>query len=162
MLESYTAAYAVKSWSEPVVNILRDVTATVTLIGILYLILGDKLSAILPADWETITEGMSNEELMDWLEIQNLAGAGVGGFLGILIGGALGSVFGPFTAVAGAGAGGIAGAAAGSYTVEQLEDFQRLSRIAGAIGLAHYLRKAKERLTDPLSPGGIIAGITGR
>ena len=55
LLDSYTTAYAVKSWSEPVVNILRDVTATLTVIGILILLLGDKLDRVLQEGWKEIT-----------------------------------------------------------------------------------------------------------
>lgn len=162
LLDTYTTAYAVKSWSEPVVDILKDVTATLTIIGLLLVILGDKLNAILPDGWLDLTAGMNNEELMDWLEIQNLVGAGIGGVIGGVLGFWLGLYAGPFGAVAGAGAGGIAGAAAGSYTVEELEDLnedrktlQRLSKIAAAIALSHALERAKERLTDPLGIGDL-------
>ena len=162
MLDTYTTAYAVKSWSEPVVDILKDVTASLTIIGIVIVILGDKLNGILPEGWEGITAGMNNEEIMDWLEIQNLVGAGIGGVLGGVFGFWLGLFLGPFGAVAGAGAGTIAGAAAGSYTVEELEDlneerkrFLNLSKIAAAIALRHALHRAKERLTDPLGISGL-------
>tara|TARA_R110002020_G_C16304553_1_gene773349 strand:+ start:2202 stop:2768 length:567 start_codon:yes stop_codon:yes gene_type:complete len=167
LLDTYTTAYAVKSWSEPVVNILRDVTATLTVIGILVLLLGDRLNKVLPEGWDELTTGMTKEGLMDWLEPQNIAGAGIGGFLGIILGGLAGSVFGPIGIVAGAGSGGIAGAAAGSYTVEELEDLAkereqiaRTSKIAGGILLYHALQRAKETLSDPA--GGLYAAITGR
>lgn len=167
LLESYTTSYAVKSWSKPVVDVLSDVTATLTIIGILILLLGDKISKFLPADWADLTAGMSQEELMDWLEIQNLVGAGVGGFLGLLLGGLVGSLLGPFGIVAGAGSGAIVGAAAGSYTVEELEELNEerkklleRSKVAGAIILYHALQKAKESLTP--SPSDLLAGLTGR
>ena len=167
LLDSYTTAYAVKSWSEPVVNILRDVTATLTVIGILILLLGDKLDRVLPEGWKEITSQMDKEGLMDWFEVQNIVGSGIGGVLGILLGGLVGSVFGPLGVVAGAGTGGIAGAAAGSYTVEELEDLAkeqekltRYSKIAGGILLYHALERAKETLSDPV--GGLYAAVTGR
>jgi len=167
LLDTYTTAYAVKSWSEPVVDILKDVTATLTILGILGLILGDKLNKILPSDWLEITSGMSREEIMDYLEIQNLVGAGIGGVFGLVLGGWLGAFMGVPGIIAGAGAGGIAGAAAGSYTVEQLEDlneerkeFERLSKIAVAITLSHAIRRAEETLRDPA--GSLYSTITGR
>jgi len=172
LLETYTTAYAVRAWTTPFVSILKDVTATLTIVGVLYLILGDKLNAVLPEGWELATSEMNHEQIMDWLEIQNLVGAGIGGVLGMVLGFWLGMFFGPFSAVGFAGAGAIAGAAAGSYTVEELEDlnkehkiaaarFERLSKVAAAIALAHALRKAKETLSDPLGTGGIAGAIFG-
>jgi len=170
MLETYTTAYAVRSWSQPFVAILKDVTASLTIVAILYLVLGDKLNEILPEGWELATSEMNNEQIMDWLEIQNLVGAGIGGVLGMVLGFWLGLFLGPFSAVAGAGAGGIAGAALGSYTVEELEDLnkdrkkvERMAKIAAAIALAHALRRAKETLENPLGVGGggLWSAVTG-
>ena len=166
LLDTYTTAYAVKSWSEPVVNILKDVTATLTIIGILVVLLGDKLNKYLPTGWPALTSEMTKEEIMDWLEVQNLVGAGIGGVIGIVLGGLLGSFFGLPGIVAGAGTGGIAGAAAGSYTVEELEELNKelkkareLSEIAGGILLYHALERARIRLSDPV--GGLYGAITG-
>ena len=164
LLDTYTTAYAVKSWSEPVVNILRDVTATVTILGILALLIGDKLSKFLPDDWPDLTSEMTKEEIMDWLEIQNLVGAGIGGVFGLILGGLLGSFFGLPGIAVGAGSGAVAGAAAGSYTVEELEELQEeakqaaeLSKVAGGILLYHALQRAKDALTP--SASDLLAGV---
>ena len=169
LLETYTTAYAVRSWSQPFVAILKDVTASLTIVAILALILGDKLNAILPEGWELATSEMNTDQIMDWLEIQNLVGAGIGGGVGMVLGFWLGLFLGPFSAVAGAGAGGIAGAALGSYTVEELEELEkerrkaeRLMKIAAAIALRHALRRAQEALQDPLNPSSLWNAVTGR
>ena len=75
---------------------------------------------------------------------------------------------GPFGLFGGAAAGGIAGAAAGSYTVEELEDLQKeaerakeLGIVVGGMLLYRAAREAKERLERATDPGGGIPYIPG-
>ncbi len=169
MLESYTTAYAVKSWSKPLVDIISDNSALLVVSAFVVFFVGDKLDKLgLPSDWPDITAGMDTTQLRDWLEIQNLVGAGIGGSIGLALGAFLGSFLGPFGLVGGAGAGAVAGAAAGSYTVEELEDLkaeaeqaQRLSIVVGAMLLHRAAREAQEFLERATDPGGGIPFVPG-
>jgi hypothetical protein len=169
MLESFTTAYAVKSWSKPFVDIISDNSALLVISAFVVFFLGDKLEKLgLPADWFEITQNMNADEIRDWLEIQNLVGAGIGGSIGLALGAFLGSFLGPFGLFGGAAAGGIAGAAAGSYTVEELEDLQKeaerakeLGIVVGGMLLYRAAREAKERLERATDPGGGIPYIPG-
>ena len=169
MLESYTTAYAVKSWSKPLVDIISDNSALLVVAAFVVFFVGDKLEKLgLPSDWPEITAGMDAEGIRDWLEIQNLVGAGIGGSIGLALGAFLGSFLGPFGLVGGAGAGAVAGAAAGSYTVEELEDLaveaekaKNLGIVVGAMLLHRAAREAKERLEQMTNPGGGIPFVPG-
>jgi len=169
LLGSYVAAYQIQNISKPIVDILKDTTALIAISGFLLLFFDDKLQAIgLDPDWPEITAGMDNEQIADWLETQNLIGAGIGGFLGFIIGGFVGSYLGPVGTVAGAGAGAVGGAAAGNYTVEQLEDLAeeakkaaQLAEIAALIALSVAIREAKELAEALANPGGGIPYISG-
>jgi hypothetical protein len=169
ILESYTTAYAVKSWSKPFVDIISDNSALLVVSAFVVFFVGDKLDKLgLPQDWPEITAGMDASQLRDWLEIQNLVGAGIGGSIGLALGAFLGSFLGPFGIVGGAGAGGIAGAAAGSYTVEELEDLaveaekaKNIGIVVGAMLLHRAAREAKEHLERITDPGGGIPYIPG-
>lgn len=169
MLESYTTAYAIKSWSKPLVDIISDNSALLVVSAFVVFFVGDKLDKLgLPSDWPDITAGMDTTQLRDWLEIQNLVGAGIGGSIGLALGAFLGSFLGPFGLVGGAGAGAVAGAAAGSYTVEELEDLkaeaeqaQRLSIVVGAMLLHRAAREAQDFLERATDPGGGIPFVPG-
>jgi len=169
MLESYTTAYAVKSWSKPFVDIISDNSALLVVSAFVVFFVGDKLEKLgLPSDWPEITAGMDAEGLRDWLEIQNLVGAGIGGSIGLALGAFLGSFLGPFGILGGAGAGAVAGAAAGSYTVEELEDLaaeaeqaKNLGIVVGGMLLYRAAREAKEHLENITNPGGGIPFIPG-
>lgn len=169
MLESFTTAYAVKSWSKPLVDIISDNSALLVVSAFVVFFLGDKLEKLgLPSDWPEITAGMDAEGLRDWLETQNLVGAGIGGSIGLALGAFLGSFLGPFGIVGGAGAGAVAGAAAGSYTVEELEDLaveaekaKNLGIVVGGMLLYRAAHEAKEHLENITNPGGGIPYIAG-
>lgn len=45
-----------------------------------------KLDQILDPDWRAIVADMTPDQISDWLETQNLVGAGIGGFLGLFVG----------------------------------------------------------------------------
>jgi len=53
-----------------------------------------KLDQLLDPDWRAITADMTPDGLRDWLETQNLAGATIGGFLGLFVAGPLGGIIG--------------------------------------------------------------------
>ena len=169
MLESFTTAYAVKSWSKPLVDVISDNSALLVISAFVVFFVGDKLEKIgLPSDWPAITAGMNTDQLRDWLEIQNLVGAGIGGSIGLALGAFLGSFLGPFGFVGGAGAGAVAGAAAGSYTVEELEDLaaeaeqaKNLGIVLGGMLLYRAAQEAKDRLEAMTNPGGGIPFIPG-
>lgn len=100
-------AYQFNRYADPIVAGLSDVTFTATVAALLALILGRALDDLgLDPDWRQITKDMTPDQVKDWLETQNLVGAGIGGLLGGLLGGPWGAAL---------------GATAGSATVEGLE-----------------------------------------
>lgn len=95
ILESAKTAYSFRNISTPIVTAINDNTTLLLIAGIL----GISLSQILPEDWEDITDGMTQDQIWDYLEIQNLAGAFAGarwgargGWVGSLIGAVLGAM----------------------------------------------------------------------
>jgi len=101
--EGLALSMMAKNWSAPIVGILGSPLAMATIIGmwIAY------LSKYLPEGWVAQQWDATVEEVMDWLEPQNLV---VGG-LGAIIGGIFGSALGPLGTIAGAAVGGVAGGA---------------------------------------------------
>jgi len=81
------------------------VTNPVFLIGLAGYI-AYKLDQILDPDWRAIIADMTPDEVNDWLETQNLVGAGIGGFIGAILGLGVGAPW------LGAAIGSIAGSAA--------------------------------------------------
>ena len=79
-----------KNWSAPLVGILGSPLALATIIGfwIAY------LSRYLGGGWIEQNWDATVEEVMDWLEPQNLAVGGIGALIGFLLGGPLGAVVG--------------------------------------------------------------------
>jgi len=102
LLESAETAYSFRNVSTPIITAINDNTTLLLIAGLL----GLALPNWLPDDWEVITENMTVSQVGDWLELQNLAGAGGGALIG--------SVAGPV--------GAIIGAVLGSYGVEIAED----------------------------------------
>jgi len=95
ILESAKTAYSFRNISTPIVTAINDNTTLLLIAGIL----GISLSQILPEDWEEVTDGMTIDQVHDWLEVQNLAGAWAGarlgargGWIGSLIGAVLGAM----------------------------------------------------------------------
>jgi hypothetical protein len=96
ILESAKTAYSFRNISTPIVTAINDDTTLLLLAGIL----GISLSQILPEEWEEVTAEMTTDQIWDWLEIQNLAGAFAGARLGAR-GGWVGSLIGAVLGAAG-------------------------------------------------------------
>jgi hypothetical protein len=107
MFSDAVAGYNFKNIATPVVSGLSDISFLIFIGGIL----GIALDRALGIGWREATEFLVGEGLSDWLETQNLVGAGIGGALGLLVGN-------PFI-------GAIAGSAvveAGEYFVEEFTE----------------------------------------
>jgi hypothetical protein len=96
MLESTLTAYSFRNVATPVVTAVNDNTTLLLLAAAVGLAIPTEW---LPTDWEEVTQDMGYNELKDWLEIQNLAGAAAGaaygskaGWVGAIIGAILGSM----------------------------------------------------------------------
>ncbi len=79
-----------------------------------------KLDEILDPNWRQIVVDMTPEEVKDWLETQNLVGAGIGGFIGAILGLGVGAPW------LGAMLGSIAGSAAVEVGEGVLDEFGNL------------------------------------
>ena len=99
MFSDAVTSYNFKNVSTPIVSALSDVSF-VLLIGAA---IGLFLDRVLPSDWRSVTEFLTGQDLSDWLEVQNIVGASVGGIVGLFFGNPL------------------AGAVLGSVAVEGLE-----------------------------------------
>ena len=99
MFSDAVTSYNFKNVSTPIVAALSDVSF-VLLIGAS---IGLFLDRVLPDDWRSVTEFLTGQDLSDWLEVQNIVGAGIGGIAGLFVGNPL------------------AGAVLGSIAVEGLE-----------------------------------------
>jgi hypothetical protein len=97
LLSDTAGAYQFNKVSNPIVNLISDNSA----MALITLGIGLWLDSKLDPNWREIIEGMTSEQTRDWLETQNLVGAGIGGLIGLFFGG-------PFGAVAGATAGTVA------------------------------------------------------
>ncbi|AXH79400.1 MAG: hypothetical protein [Circular genetic element sp.] len=75
-------SYNFKNVSTPIVSALSDVSF-VLLIGAA---IGLFLDRVLPDDWRSVTEFLIGQDLSDWLEVQNIVGAGIGGIAGLFVG----------------------------------------------------------------------------
>jgi len=75
-------SYNFKNVSTPIVSALSDVSF-VLLIGAA---IGLFLDRVLPEDWRSVTEFLIGQDLSDWLEVQNIVGAGIGGIAGLFFG----------------------------------------------------------------------------
>ncbi len=114
LMRNTLEAYQFNRYADPIVKGLSDVTFTVTVAAILAFFLGKALDELgLDPDWRDLTKDMTPEQISDWLETQNLVGAGIGGILGFLIGG-------PWGAAIGATAGS-ATVEAGEYVYDEIE-----------------------------------------
>ena len=94
LVSDVAGSYQFNKIANPIIRLISDNTAMALIIASLGLF----LDRYLDINWREITKGMDNKQLNDWLETQNLVGAGIGGLIGLFLGG-------PFGAVAGATAG---------------------------------------------------------
>lgn len=128
ILESAMTAYSFRNVATPVVTAVNDNTTLLLLAGLVGLLIP---RGVLPDDWEEVTSEMGYDELMDWLEVQNLAGA----FGGALAGSAAGPV------------GAALGAILGSIGVEVGEDLLEgvpVAVTAAAMTLQRFLNGVSE------------------
>jgi hypothetical protein len=156
ILESAKTAYSFRNISTPIVTAINDNTTLLLIAGIL----GISLSQILPEDWEEVTDGMTMDQVWDWLEIQNLAGAFAGARLGAR-GGWVGSLIGAVL-----GAAGIetaedfveevqAGITIPSGIVDAVDDRvgnTTIGVVAVTIAVTSWLRRLVHEAGDALSP----------
>lgn len=119
ILESVMTAYSFRNVATPIVNTISDNSA-LAFLGLLVALL---LPGWIPDDWAEITEDMTQGQVKDWLELQNLAGAAVGA-----------SVFGPYGWIAA-----ILGAVLGSVGVEVGEDVLEDLQSDAPVGIAAAL-----------------------
>ena len=110
LLSDVAGAYQFNRISSPIVNVLSDNTA----MALIFATFGLYLDRLLDPDWRAITKDLTGADLSDWLETQNLVGAGLGGLIGLFFGG-------PFGAVAGATAGSVVVEGA-EYGLEEAAD----------------------------------------
>lgn len=102
LVSDVAGSYQFNKIANPLIRLISDNTAMALIIASLGLF----LDRYLDINWRTITKDMDNKQLADWLETQNLVGAGIGGLIGLFFGGAFGAV---------------AGATAGTVVVEGVE-----------------------------------------
>jgi len=91
LLESTLTAYSFRNVATPVITAINDNTTLLLLAGLTGLLIPTHL---LPDDYEAVTENMTLEQVKDWLEIQNLAGALGGAAAGTAVAGPVGAVIG--------------------------------------------------------------------
>lgn len=110
LLETITTAYTVNKVLSPFATLLST-TAGVLLVATFLL---QYLEQYLPEGWSD----MSDSQLADWFETQNIVGAG----LGATAGGLVGLLFGPLGALVGAGVGAVGGSVATELGEETYAD----------------------------------------
>jgi len=123
LLDTATTAYTANRVLTPITDVLTSPSGLLTVAAVIGLFLDKTLDP----DWREITENMTPNQVNDWLETQNLVGAGIFSFIGFLIGVPFGGVGG----IAGAAA----GAAAGSAVVEAGEEVVERATISGLLNL---------------------------
>ncbi len=141
-------AYQFNKFATPIVAGLSDVTFTLTVATLAGFAIGRILdgSGIDP-NWREIISDMTNDQVKDWFETQNLVGGGIGFILGSLFLG------GPLI-------GGTAGAVAGSATVEGLEFAEEVIKDAGSdffayLGQLHNQIEEWAGIERDRSPGDV-------
>jgi len=123
LLDTATTAYTANRVLTPITDVLTSPSGLLTVAAVIGLFLDKTLDP----NWREITENMTPNQVNDWLETQNLVGAGIFSFIGFLIGVPFGGVGG----IAGAAA----GAAAGSAVVEAGEAVAEKATISGLLNL---------------------------
>lgn len=99
----------------------------------------------LDPNWRDLTDGMDREQLKDWLETQNLVGAGFGAILGSVLLGPAGVVAGITGALVGAGAGSAA-VELGEATAELVEE--QIDAASTNVGVASGLATLSRLLSN--------------
>jgi len=105
-----------------------------------------KLDQLLDPDWRAIVAEMTPAEISDWLETQNLVGAGIGGFFGLLVGGPLGGIVGSVLGSAAVEVGEAGLDAAGNVIQETLSPQATIGIVTGLILFMNTLQTMGEAL----------------
>ena len=141
-------------WSYTFAQITQTIggilTNPVVLLGIAGYI-AYKLDQILDPDWRAIVADMTPDEVHDWLETQNLVGAGVGGVIGGILGLGIGNPFigaalGSFVGSAAVEVGEAGVDAAGNILEEAMTPQQTLGIVSLLIQLVNGLESAGQAL----------------
>lgn len=83
LLDTATFSYSANRWLTPILNALGDPVFLLAIGASLALI----IDRLLPdTDWRGITEGMTPDQVNDWLETQNIIGGTIGGIIGGILG----------------------------------------------------------------------------
>lgn len=127
LVSDVAGSYQFNKIANPIISLISDNTAMALIIASLGLF----LDRYLDPDWREITKNMNNSQLNDWLETQNLVGAGIGGLIGLFFGGIPGAAV---------------GATAGSVVVE---------------GIEYGLDEAGQAIIDNTTPSQSIAVVLG-
>ena len=90
LLSDTAGAYQFNKVSNPLVALISDNSA----MALITLAIGIYLDGKLDPSWCEIIDGMTPVQLKDWLETQNLVGAGIGGLIGLAFGGIPGALAG--------------------------------------------------------------------
>jgi len=93
IVSDVAGSYQFNKIANPVISLISDNTA----IALIIATLGLFLDRYLDPDWRDITKDMTSSQLADWLETQNLVGAGIGGLIGLFFGGLPGAAVGATT-----------------------------------------------------------------
>ncbi len=90
LVSDVAGSYQFNKIANPIISLISDATAMTLII----FTLGLFLDRYLDSDWREITKDMSPKQINDWLETQNLVGAGIGGLIGLFLGGPVGAAVG--------------------------------------------------------------------
>jgi hypothetical protein len=93
LVSDVAGSYQFNKIANPLIRLISDNTAMALIIASLGLF----LDRYLDINWRTITKDMDNKQIADWLETQNLVGAGIGGLIGLFFGGIPGAAVGATT-----------------------------------------------------------------
>jgi len=146
LLTQISGAYTFNRISTPIVAGLSDASFVIVVTGLTIAFIDTLLSSLgLDPSWRELTDGMDREQLKDWLETQNLVGAGFGAILGSVLLGPAGVVAGITGALVGAGAG-TAAVELGEATAELVEE--QIDAASTNVGVASGLATLSRLLSN--------------
>jgi hypothetical protein len=118
-----------------------------------------KLDQILDPNWREIVSEMTPDEVKNWLETQNLVGAGIGGFIGGVLGLGVGAPW------LGAAIGSVLGSAAvevGEAAVEEfgevVEETMTAQQTAAVVSWMIRIHWGLKEMGEALQPGSHLNG----
>jgi len=146
LLSQVSGAYTFNRISTPIVAGLSDASFVIVATGLSIALIDVLLGALgIDPRWRELTDGMDSEQLRDWLETQNLVGAGFGALIGSVLLGPAGLVAGVTGALVGAGAGSAA-VELGEATAELVEE--QIDAATTNVGVASGLATLSRLLTN--------------